>query len=146
MPSLQLRLRLLVFPHQSSGNFRKQHLSSVVLTSNNLGFEERHRQRTAINGVRSRTRPLPWRSFGRPGTVGDDVIAERKLRWRARFIVEPHVASSRMRITIRAKYWLLIWPQSQQEDYLRLAIDLLSEFHEFPLSELTDFDRDVKFL
>ncbi|KAG2290770.1 hypothetical protein Bca52824_050374 [Brassica carinata] len=31
-----------------------------------------------------RSRPLPWRrSFGRPGSVPDHVILERKLRWRA---------------------------------------------------------------
>ncbi|CAA7052042.1 unnamed protein product [Microthlaspi erraticum] len=31
-----------------------------------------------------RSRPLPWRrSFGRPGEVPDDIIYERKLRWRA---------------------------------------------------------------
>ncbi|XP_012069386.1 E3 ubiquitin-protein ligase Topors isoform X2 [Jatropha curcas] len=31
-----------------------------------------------------RSRPLPWRrTFGRPGSVPSDVIAERKLQWRA---------------------------------------------------------------
>ena len=34
-----------------------------------------------------RSRPLPWRrSFGRPGSVPDHVILERKLRWRARLV------------------------------------------------------------
>ncbi|XP_050374675.1 uncharacterized protein LOC126792253 [Argentina anserina] len=40
-------------------------------------------QRHVVN-ERRRSRPLPWRrSFGRPGSVAADVIAERKLHWRA---------------------------------------------------------------
>ncbi|KAL0740214.1 hypothetical protein Bca4012_081727 [Brassica carinata] len=36
------------------------------------------------NSSSRRSRPLPWRrSFGRPGSVPDHVILERKLRWRA---------------------------------------------------------------
>ncbi|KAI4364420.1 hypothetical protein MLD38_020515 [Melastoma candidum] len=36
-----------------------------------------------VAGAGLRTRPLPWRrSFGRPGSVPSEVIAERKLRWR----------------------------------------------------------------
>ena len=34
----------------------------------------------------------------------------------------------------------------QREDFLRLAIDLLGEFHELHLSKLSDFNGDVKFL
>lgn len=38
-----------------------------------------------VMNERRRSRPLPWRrSFGRPGSVAADVIAERKLQWRAR--------------------------------------------------------------
>lgn len=37
-----------------------------------------------MNGSTQRTRPDPWRrSFGRPGSVPADVVAARKLQWRA---------------------------------------------------------------
>ncbi|KAK9289205.1 hypothetical protein L1049_017679 [Liquidambar formosana] len=40
--------------------------------------------RDELNSANSRTRPLPWRrSFGRPGSVPPDVVAERVLQWRA---------------------------------------------------------------
>lgn len=43
--------------------------------------------RIAITSSRRRTTPVPWRrSFGRVGSVGADVIAQRKLQWRARFV------------------------------------------------------------
>ncbi|KAH9765655.1 RING-type domain-containing protein [Citrus sinensis] len=42
------------------------------------------RSRDEISSDRGRSRPLPWRrSFGRPGSVPDEVVSERKLRWRA---------------------------------------------------------------
>ncbi|GMY27670.1 E3 ubiquitin-protein ligase Topors isoform X1 [Fagus crenata] len=42
------------------------------------------RTRDRVNSVSRQTRPQPWRrSFGRPGSVPPDVIAERKLQWRA---------------------------------------------------------------
>ncbi|KAF3456176.1 hypothetical protein FNV43_RR00826 [Rhamnella rubrinervis] len=105
MPSLQRRLRLLVFPHQ----FFFWEFPQTAFTSSE----------TVINGVRSRTRPLPWRqSFGRPGTVGDDVIAERKLRWRA------SIYEKRLQAV----------PSSPQNQY-----------HLF-LLKLTDVNGDVKFL
>ncbi|XVF28369.1 hypothetical protein REPUB_Repub15cG0023600 [Reevesia pubescens] len=41
------------------------------------------RTREELNSVNWRKRPLPWRrSFGRPGTVPANVVAERKLHWR----------------------------------------------------------------
>nr|XP_048322286.1 E3 ubiquitin-protein ligase Topors-like [Ziziphus jujuba var. spinosa] len=70
----------------SSWSFHKQHLTPLIDTSRKKPrFEEEHPpQRSVINGVHSRTRPLPWRrSFGRPGSVIDGVLAARKLRWRA---------------------------------------------------------------
>ncbi|KAF3456154.1 hypothetical protein FNV43_RR00804 [Rhamnella rubrinervis] len=220
----------------SSRNFHKQHLPALSNSSNKLGFDEQHPLRTVINGVRSRTRPLPWRrSFGRPGTVGDDVSAERKLRWRASIYekrlqavpsspqnqkllghngvkerilqrIEPwirrelqailgdtdpsiivHVAASIYISSLEEKvnvssgqpdmgdnflpplqpflldrtnmFWhelrdncgwvcssVIDSASSQRKDYLKLAIDLLSEFHELHLSKLTDFNGDVKFL
>ncbi|XP_030473894.2 uncharacterized protein LOC115691412 isoform X2 [Syzygium oleosum] len=42
------------------------------------------RSRDELNGSTRRTRPDPWRrSFGRPGSVPPDVLATRKLQWRA---------------------------------------------------------------
>ncbi|CAH2058758.1 unnamed protein product [Thlaspi arvense] len=42
------------------------------------------RTRDDFENSSSRSRPLPWRrSFGRPGSVPDHIIFERKLRWRA---------------------------------------------------------------
>ncbi|KAH7513305.1 hypothetical protein FEM48_Zijuj12G0186000 [Ziziphus jujuba var. spinosa] len=61
----------------SSGSFHKQHLPPLIDTSRKKPrFQEQHPpQRSVINGVHSRTRPLPWRrSFGRPGSVGDDCL------------------------------------------------------------------------
>ena len=60
-----------------------------ILNSNIIYFPTLYRsiQRTrdSINSVSRQTRPQPWRrSFGRPGSVPPDVIAERKLQWRAR--------------------------------------------------------------
>ncbi|XP_039161763.1 E3 ubiquitin-protein ligase Topors isoform X3 [Eucalyptus grandis] len=40
--------------------------------------------RDELNGSTQQTRPDPWRrSFGRPGSVPADVVAARKLQWRA---------------------------------------------------------------
>lgn len=49
-------------------------------------FLERSRAETNIGD--RRTRPLPWRrSFGRSGSSApSDVVAERKLEWRARYV------------------------------------------------------------
>ncbi|CAN8317223.1 unnamed protein product [Cochlearia groenlandica] len=51
---------------------------------NNTSGRRRIIQRSQNSSSSSRSRPLPWRrSFGRPGSVPDHVILERKLRWRA---------------------------------------------------------------
>ncbi|KAK7853805.1 e3 ubiquitin-protein ligase topors [Quercus suber] len=84
----------------SSRTFYKKRLSALNNniadnTRNNdvrVGFRRTgHRHRRSIRRIRNelnslswQPRSLPWRrSFGRPGSVPPDVIAERKLQWRA---------------------------------------------------------------
>lgn len=71
----------------SSGKFHRHRLPPLETTSSrNFRFEEEEEgpRRIAINSSRRRTTPVPWRrSFGRVGSVGADVIAQRKLQWRA---------------------------------------------------------------
>ncbi|KAM6565983.1 hypothetical protein CsatA_025111 [Cannabis sativa] len=70
----------------SSQNFRKHRLPALNTTSSTqFRLQEQHSNfRTVISSLRRRSSPLPWRrSFGRPGLVGSDVIAQRKLRWRS---------------------------------------------------------------
>ncbi|XP_030924072.1 E3 ubiquitin-protein ligase Topors [Quercus lobata] len=84
----------------SSRTFYKERLSAL---NNNIADNTRnddvqvgfsrigHRHRRSIRRIRNelnslswQPRSLPWRrSFGRPGSVPLDVIAERKLQWRA---------------------------------------------------------------
>ncbi|CAN6551409.1 unnamed protein product [Malus baccata var. baccata] len=55
---------------------------------------------------RRRSRPLPWRrSFGRPGSVGPDMVAERKLQWRAsvydrRLQAVPSASRNRLQVSV----------------------------------------------
>ncbi|XP_010548929.1 PREDICTED: E3 ubiquitin-protein ligase Topors [Tarenaya hassleriana] len=76
-----------------SGKFLKEELPPLS-ERKTVNFRRRrssggHRRliqisRQGFDNSGSRSRPLPWRrSFGRPGSVPDHVIHERKLQWRA---------------------------------------------------------------
>ncbi|KAG6726519.1 hypothetical protein I3842_02G084200 [Carya illinoinensis] len=79
----------------SSRTFCKERLSALSNRTRNVDVEVElsrridprrivRRTRDELYAVSRRTRPLPWqRSFGRPGSVPPDVIAERILKWRA---------------------------------------------------------------
>nr|AAC79620.1 putative RING zinc finger protein [Arabidopsis thaliana] len=55
-----------------------------TLTYHRNNPSDRRRSRDVLENSSSRSRPLPWRrSFGRPGSVPDSVIFQRKLQWRA---------------------------------------------------------------
>ncbi|KAL6193796.1 hypothetical protein ACLB2K_034880 [Fragaria x ananassa] len=69
----------------SSRSFRREILPPLNTNASATGTRSLHdaHPRNVMN-ERRRSRPLPWRrSFGRPGSVAADVIAERKLQWRA---------------------------------------------------------------
>ncbi|KAJ4722225.1 E3 ubiquitin-protein ligase Topors [Melia azedarach] len=77
----------------SSSKFLRQQLpalrgdKSVILQSQSSSRAPHRiigRLRDESDGERCPTRPLPWRrSFGRQGSVPDEIVAERKLQWRA---------------------------------------------------------------
>ncbi|XP_059435121.1 uncharacterized protein LOC132168067 isoform X2 [Corylus avellana] len=80
----------------SSRTFYKEKLPASNNRTRNVdvgvGFSSRRihnrrivqRTQDESNSIGRRTRPLPWRrSFGRPESMPPDVIAERKLQWRA---------------------------------------------------------------
>ncbi|KAM5569048.1 hypothetical protein ABKV19_016525 [Rosa sericea] len=65
----------------SSPNFHTQILPPLNTNASRTRSGEHPRY---VMNERRRSRPLPWRrSFGRPGSVAADVIAQRKLQWRA---------------------------------------------------------------
>lgn len=71
---------------QPMGAYALPTLLSTICILNLLScFRVIRRLRDHLNPSICRTRPLQWRrSFGRPGSLPQDVIAARKLQWRAR--------------------------------------------------------------
>ncbi|XP_065863592.1 uncharacterized protein [Euphorbia lathyris] len=66
----------------SSRSFLKEKLPALEEKGKSIVREDRFS--SIVPQRMSRSKPLPWRrTFGRPGSVPCDVIAERKLQWRA---------------------------------------------------------------
>ncbi|BBG93215.1 RING/U-box superfamily protein [Prunus dulcis] len=93
----------------SSRSFHREILPPLDSTSSSRSFrlqQEEHSSRHVRNSERRRSRPLPWRrSFGRPGSVTPDVIAERKLQWRVsvyqrRLQAVPSAPRSRLQVAL----------------------------------------------
>ena len=77
-----LFLRLFFSGENVFGFLRIEHAIHCVFFVNM--FRLIHRRRVRL--VERQDRALPWRrSFGRPGCVSHEVIAQRKLDWRARY-------------------------------------------------------------
>ncbi|KAL1209820.1 hypothetical protein V5N11_026403 [Cardamine amara subsp. amara] len=76
----------------ASRKYRKEQLP-ILRDRETLTYHRNHtsgrrriigRSRDVFENSSSRSRPLPWRrSFGRPGSVPDPIIFQRKLQWRA---------------------------------------------------------------
>ncbi|KAI5349568.1 PREDICTED: E3 ubiquitin-ligase [Prunus dulcis] len=94
----------------SSRSFHREILPPLDSTSSSRSFrlqQEEHPSRHVRNSERRRSRPLPWRrSFGRPGSVTPDVIAERKLQWRVSSVYQrrlqavPSAPRSRLQVSV----------------------------------------------
>lgn len=68
----------------STRNFLQQRLLPLY-KGKTVTSQTHFRSRDEFIGGRQGARQLPWRrSFGRPGTVPDHAIANRKLQWRSR--------------------------------------------------------------
>ncbi|XP_048427760.1 E3 ubiquitin-protein ligase Topors isoform X1 [Pyrus x bretschneideri] len=94
----------------SSRSFHKEHLPPLYRTSSARSFglqHEEHPPRHVSSSERRRSRPMPWRrSFGRPGSVGPDTVAERKLQWRASSVYDrrlqavPSASRNRLQVSV----------------------------------------------
>ncbi|KAL9302155.1 putative transcription factor C2H2 family [Arabidopsis thaliana] len=74
-----LRDRETLTYHRNNPSDRRRLSLSKILSMKII-----QRSRDVLENSSSRSRPLPWRrSFGRPGSVPDSVIFQRKLQWRA---------------------------------------------------------------
>uniref|UniRef100_A0A1J3FW70 RING-type E3 ubiquitin transferase n=1 Tax=Noccaea caerulescens TaxID=107243 RepID=A0A1J3FW70_NOCCA len=118
----------LIVSDIASRKYHKEHLPALrddreILTYHRLNSPSGRRRiirrsRDVLeNSSSRRSRPLPWRrSFGRPGSVPDHIIYERKLRWRAsiynrksravRLHSRPSLELAKARIIERIEPWI----------------------------------------